>query len=1096
MRKTLPNWAVAAGLFLVALPATLAAQQATTVSGRVVGEGGAPVTAATVSIAAHNVGTVTDAEGRYSFVVPAGRTGPATLTARRIGLTPATAQIVLGAGPVVQNFTLAAAATQLEGVVVTALGIEREKATLGTAQQQLSSEDLNQTRAQNVMQQMQGKVSGVQITGAGTQGGSSNIVIRGQNSITGNNQPLWVVDGMPISSTSRGTTASGGYDFGSVVSDINPDDIESMSVLKGPNAAALYGSRAANGVIVITTKKGRDTNGRIRMELNSTYTAERPSKIYDFQNQYGQGASGEFAFVDGAGGGVNDFADQSWGPKLDNRMTGCTYVAGTDPGDIGVGDPLPYDASAPCRQFTAPEGGLPWSAHPDNLKNYFNTGHTMATTLAVVGGTERLSARLSVGGENVEGIIPNNFFRKASGQLAGTLNINSQWSTNATLQYVRNSAVNRPGGGYNVSPLEQFIWYGRQVDIEALRNWEQGGATNGGPSNREFNWNYNYHNNPFFLSYGNPLSDSRDRFIGQAAVTFKPVSWVNATVRTSSDIYRYSIDQRFGQGNLNYADPSYFGAFDFTDDYQNENNTEAIVNASREITPAVTVNAMVGGNIRQNYFSTNNVSTSGISSPGIYNPANAAIAPTTTSSLNRRKVNSAFGSAAATFNGWFTIEGTARNDWSSTLPAGNNSYFYPSVNASVVLTDALPGLRNNALSFMKLRGSWAQVGSDAAPYQLRATFNGRANQFNGLPQFTFDNVVPNGDLRPEITTSVEAGAEVSLFDGRMTLDGSWYDKTTKDQIFNVAISPSSGFTSRTVNAGSINNKGVEALLTIVPVAMQNGFRWSSTFNFTRNRSMVTELQEGITSIQLGRTWSTNVEARVGEPYGAIYGYSFLRDSATNALIVSPTTGRTARGPLQVLGNIQPDWVGGWMNQLSYKNYSLNVVLDTRQGGDIFSVTNMWSDYAGVSEASMKGREVEWNNPGYMVQGVVCGSGSTTATGTRAGHRVCPNATPNTRVITSEDYFQHVYPVVEPFIYDASWVKLRELRFGYEVPTSIAGRVGAESMSIALTGRNLITWTDVPMIDPEFSYTTGNNQGMEFGALPNPRTVGISVRLTP
>ena len=1092
MRKTLPSWLVGAGLFMAALPALSEAQQATTVSGRVVNEGGTPVAAASVSIGALNVGALTNDEGRYTFTVPAGQTGSATLAARRIGFTPATATVTLGAGPVTQDFTLRTSATQLEGVVVTALGVTREKATLGTAQQQIGTAELNQTRAQNVLQQVQGKVSGVQITGAGTQGGSTNIVIRGANSITGNNQPLFVIDGIPVANIGRGGDPAGGYDYGSTIGDLNPDDIETMSVLKGPNAAALYGSRASNGVIVITTKKGANTNGRVRTELNMTYTWERPSILYDFQNQYGQGAYGEFAYVDGAGSGVNDYADQSWGPKLDNRMNGCTFVPGTDPTGIPIGAQSPYDASAPCLQFTAPEGGLPWAAHPDNLKDFFNTGHTASTTVAVSGGTERMNARLSVGADNVEGMVPNSFFRKANGQLSGTLNINDKWSTNATLQYVRNSAVNRPGVGYNVGILEQFIWFGRQVDINALKDWRQGGAVNNGPAEREYNWNYNYHNNPWYLSEGNPLADSRDRFVGQAALSYKPVEWVNAMLRTSSDIYRFNIDQRWGPGNLSWSDPSYFGAFSFTNDYNNENNTELLVTANRDVMTSLAVNAMVGGNVRQNYFSTNNVNTSGISAPGIYNPSNAAIAPTTTSSVSRRRVNSVYGSLAGTWNGWFTLEGTARNDWSSTLPEGNNSYFYPSVNASVVLTDAIPSLQGSALSFLKLRGSWAQVGSDASPYQLRATYTGNANKFNGLPQFSFADAIPNPALKPERTTSLEGGVEVGMFDGRMTLDASVYDKLTEDQIFAVAISPASGFTSKVVNAGSISNKGIEALLTLIPVQLANGFTWTSTLNFTRNRSMVEDLAPGITSIRLGRTWSTNLEARKDEPYGAIFGYSFLRDSATNKLIVN-SNGVTSRGPLKVLGNIQPDWVGGWMNQFSFGPYSAGIVFDTRQGGDIFSVTNMWSDYAGVSKKSLEGREVDWNNPGYVVDGVVCGTGGRAATN---GMRVCPNATQNTKAVTSETYFQSIYPVVEPFIYDASWVKLREIRVGYDLPATLANRLSAENISIALTGRNLATWTDVPMIDPEFSYTIGNYQGFEFAALPNARTIGFSVRVTP
>lgn len=1066
MRNTLAGGFAGAALLLGSLPAITIAQQATAVSGRVVNESGAPVVGAAVAITALNIGAYTNAEGRYTLTVPANRTGPATLQARRIGYTPTVAQITLGSGPVTQDFTLRAAATQLEGIVVTALGVTREKATLGTAQQQISTADLNQTRAQNVVQQIQGKVSGVQITGAGTQGGSSNIIIRGQNSINGNNQPLFVVDGMPIANVGRGTTASGGYDFGSTIADVNPDDIETMSVLKGPNAAALYGSRASNGVIVITTKKGMNTNGRVRMELNTNYTWDRPSRIYDFQNQYGQGAEGAFQYVDGAGGGVNDYADQSWGPKLDGRL---------------------------IDQFTGKQ--QPWVAQPDNLKDFYNTGTTASATLAVTGGTDRMNARLSVGGDNVEGIIPNNMFRKITGQLAGTLNISDKWSTNATLQYVRNSGINIPGVGYNAGILEQFIWFARQVDINALKDYRQGGSVNNGPNNREFNWNYNYHNNPWWLTEQNPVSNTRDRFISQAGVSFKPVSWVNALLRSSSDIYRQSIDQRWAEGNLVWVDPAYFGGFAFTDDYFNENNTELLVNATPSAWGALQVNAMVGGNVRRNQFRTGQVTTAGISSPGIYNPSNAAIAPTTTSSLSRRQVNSVFGSAAATWNGYFTVEGTARNDWSSTLPAGANSYFYPSVNASLVVTDALAATKSNVLSFLKLRGSWAQVGSDADPYQLRATYAGIANKFNGLPQFTLNNAIPNPELKPEITTSVEGGAEVGMFNGRVTLDASVYSKSTRDQIYAVTISPASGFASKVVNAGQIDNKGVEALLTVVPVELRNGLRWTSTLNFTKNKSEVVELAPGITSIRLGQTWSTSIEARKGEPYGTIYGYSFLRDSASGKLITNG--GVTSRGPLQVLGNIQPDWVGGWSNQFGYKNFSLNVVLDTRQGGQIFSVTNMWSDYAGVSANSLKGREVDWNNPGLVVDGVVCGSGSRAVTsGPMTGQRVCPNATPNTANVTAEQYFQSIYPVVEPFIYDASWVKLREVRLGIDLPTRWANRMFAEDVSIAITGRNLKMWTDVPMIDPEFAYTTGNFQGAEFAALPNPRSIGFSVRLTP
>jgi TonB-dependent SusC/RagA subfamily outer membrane receptor len=338
-------------------------------------------------------------------------------------------------------------------VVVTALGIEREKSQLGTSSRRCNSEDLTQTKAQNLVNQLQGKVSGVNITGAGTPGGSTNIVIRGQNSLAGNNQPLFVVDGVPVeSNTRRGGTVGNGYDYGNAISDLNPDDIATMTVLKGPNAAALYGSRAANGVIEITTKKGQASDGRMRTEFNSFLTLDQPSVMPDWQNQYGQGAGGSFSYVNGAGRGDCDGCDQSWGPKLDGRL---------------------------IDQFTGPQ--QPWVARPDNVDQFFGTGRTFSSTIAVNGGTERANARLSLGTDQIKGYVPNNKFQKVSSLLSGNLQVNPRLTTQATVQYIRNNATNRVGTGYNNSILEQFFWFGRQVDMAALRDYRQGGGANGGP---------------------------------------------------------------------------------------------------------------------------------------------------------------------------------------------------------------------------------------------------------------------------------------------------------------------------------------------------------------------------------------------------------------------------------------------------------------------------------------------------------------------------------------------------------------------------------------------------------------------------------------
>jgi TonB-linked SusC/RagA family outer membrane protein len=1045
-----------AGVVLGLAPA-IANAQGTTISGQVTGAGGVPVVGGSVSIPTLRVGGFTDEAGRYSFTVPASANGTTlTLVARRLGYTPSSASVTLTGVPVTQNFSLSFAATELQGVVVTALGLTREKSQLGTAQQQLSTTDINQTKSLNIINNIQGKVSGVSITGSGTQGGSNRIVIRGANSINGNNSPLFVIDGIPVSNreaeTNRDGNPGGGWDFGSALSDVNPEDIATMSILKGPNAAALYGSRAANGVIVLTTKKGAP-GGRMRTDLSTSYTWEKPSILPTYQNLYGQGAGGAFRYVDGQGGGVCDNCDQSYGPRLDGRL---------------------------IDQFTGLQ--QPWVAHPDNVTSFFNTGHTKSTTLAVSGGTERATARISFGSDNVDGYIPNNQFRRTNGLLNGSLKINDRWSTDASLQYIRNSAANRPGVGYTQGVLEQFVWFGRQVDMNALRAYKSHSATdNNGPANREFNWNYNYHNNPFWLQYDNALNDTRDRFVGNVSATYNLFEGVNALVRTGSDIYGYNIDQHWAQGDVRQntpVDPRYFGAFSLVNDYSNENNTDLIVTASRNLGSHLQLNATTGGTTRRETFNTTDAQTGGLTVPGIYNMSNAAITPTIIQTNRRRQVNSIFGAAAFTLNNWWTVEGTARNDWSSTLPKGKNSYFYPSVNTSIVLTDALPAIKGRVLSYAKIRGATTRVGNDADPYQLRTTYDGLANRFNSLPQFTLGDVLANADLKPEITHSNEFGAELGLFNGRVTFDGSVYSKFTTGQIFQAPVSQASGFISKSINSGRIANNGFEALVGLTPIQLDNGFMWNSTFNYGQNKSQVTDLAPGVNTLLLGTQWNGRIEARLGQPYGAIYGKGFQKDANGNLLLSRGLPQPTA-SPTVFFGTIQPKWTGGWGNTITYKAMTLYGLLDIRHGGNIYSVTNMFGDNTGVLARTLTGRQVDWNNPGIVVKGIDVATGQ-----------------PNTINVTSEQYFQSIYPAIDPYVYDASYVKLREFRIGVDLPSSLVNHFNAGAVNVSLTGRNLKTWTKVPNIDPEFSYTTGNYQGIEFAALPNARVWGLSVRITP
>lgn len=1048
-------------------PTIAVAQQPAVITGHVSSETGTPLGNVSVVIAGLRLGSLTSDNGQYTINVPAAQVAgqTITLTARLIGYREQSFQLRLTGERILQDFVLAASPVQLQGVIVMAEGQVQKKEQLGTDAQGVSTEQLNTTHAENFLNQLQGKVSGLQITAPGTQGGSVKITLRGSTSIAGNNDPLYVVDGVPIDDRNYGGNPNGGgssdgqggsssWDFGSTITDLSPDDIASITILKGPNAAALYGSRAANGAIVITTKHGQNTESRVETKLTTSYSFDKVGTLPTYQNEYGQGAGGQFKYVDGNGGGIADNLDQSWGPR--------------------------FDPSLLIDQFTGPNE--PWIAHPDNVESFFNTGGTFNTNLAVSGGSDRANARMSVGVQTVNGIIPNNYAHKWTSSLAGNLKMGSKLTANASLQFLSNSNLNRPGVGYNSGILEQFIWFGRQVDMDALKAHYNDYFPNG----TRYNWNTSYHSNPYFLQYDNPERDNRNQYVGSVSATYQFTDWLSATARGGGNIASFGYNADIASQNVSWAGAglenlNYQGAFRLYDSHTTDYTTEFLVNANKQVTDALQLNALVGFSKNQTTFSDNSQVTTGISVPGIYNVSNAAITPTLGQYDERTQTNSVFGSASFTWKGWWTVEGTARNDWASTLPPENNSYFYPSVNTSLVLTDAIPELKSHTLSYLKLRGSIAQVGAPATAYQLYTVYDGISTKFSGQSQYSLDDALKNSHLKPEQTRSDEIGLEVGLFDNRVSLDASYYRKTTTDEIMSIPISAASGFTTQAVNAGEISNKGFEALLNFTPIRTQGGFEWNSTFSFAKNNSWVVSLAKGINTIVLGSTWYANVEARQGNPYGVIYGYTYARDSATGQILTSG--GIPELGPLSVLGSVQPDWTGGWNNEFRYKGVSVSALIDIHEGGHIFSVSNMFGNYTGIFTNTLKGREVDWNNPGYVVKG--CEDDGT-------GHCGGPNAT----VVTSEDYFENLFPITEPFTYKDSYIKLREVRVGWDLPLSITSTLHVSQANLAVYGRNLYTNTKVPNIDPEFAYSAGNSQGLEFAALPNPKSFGISLQVTP
>jgi TonB-linked SusC/RagA family outer membrane protein len=1054
------------------------AQGATVISGRVSDKTGAPIAGASVTVDATTIGTTTNDAGNFTINMPPGRTGTVFLTARHIGYRAMREPVTLMGGATRADFSLTTQAAQLSEVIVTALSQQREKATLGTAQQTVTGDQIVGVQAPNLINALSGQVAGLEISSSGNLGGSSRIVIRGPGSILGNNQPLFIVDGQPVLNDGFSTaTAYGGRDYGSAISDINMDDVASLTVLKGPNAAALYGSRASNGAVVITTKNGRNMLRGTKVNFTSRVSADQMSVFPSYQNGYGQGFGGEFNYVDGAGSGTNDGADESWGPKLDGRTHGCIF---TGPATIGANG-LPtgtYDQTQGCDQFSGK--AQPWIAHPNNVASFFRTGSTVSNNVNVSASSDASGVRLSLTKNEDRGIMPN----ESVGDLAGSLNasttIKEKLTIGGSVQYTNTNGLNRPMNGYaEDNPFMTFTWFGRQVDVQALKNqFYNVNSPYGFADGSLYNWNNNYHRNPWWQHADNPTIDSRDRVIGQINGNYQFTPWLSGLLRAGSDQYRFTAAQDFAQGNIDNSDPAYAGAFTNNTSRARESNFEGLLTATHSYSH-FDLTGNLGGNRRRNDSYNEGFSTE-ILVPNIYNLSNAAIAPSFTNSEFHQAVNSSYGSAVVTVNRVWTVEGTARNDWSSTLPKANASYFYPSVSSSLLLSDLFPAITNNGvLGYLKLRGSWARVGSDAGPYQLQTIYQGLSSKFNAQPQFTLSNSAANAFLKPEQTTGKEGGLELGLFDDRLTLDGTYYQKATTNQILNLTTTGASGFTSTVVNAGQVSNRGFEATVTARILKMANGFQWTSTVNYLKNKNMVDALAQGLTQTTIASNWTATILAKVGQPYGVLWGPGWLRDSATGKEITSGglPVGSTTN---KILGNVNPDWTGGWSNEFRYKNWGLSSLLDIRHGGQNFSVGNWWGMYSGILSSTLKGREVDWNNPGLLVDGIDQTTGKQ-----------------NTIRVTAEDYGHNLYPTAEPAVFNSGFVKLREVRLSYDVPPRYISRLNLNGLNVSLIGRNLATWTSFPNYDPENATNAGNGgQGFDMGAMPTTRNFGINLTITP
>ncbi len=1051
------------------------------------------------SVAVKNTGrgAVTDATGSFKLDAQAGE----ILLITYVGYEPQ--EITLGSGTTLS--IKLAAQNQLNEVVVTALGLSKAKKSLGYAVQEVSGASLDKARETNLVSALAGKVAGVTIVGNPSGiGSSARITIRGERSLNINrNQPLFVVDGVPISNDFRGSSGNSfqDVDYGNGAGFVNPDDVESVTVLKGASAAALYGSRANNGVVLITTKSGKNTKG-IGVSINSTVSFENVLRLPDYQNVYGQGLGGVFEFKDGNGGGAADGVDESWGPKMEGQLLpqfDSPTSNGFRGGDVGnlftsIG-PVDLNAQLAARGTI---NNTPFAAQSDNIRDFFETGVTQAHNVALSGSNEKSDFRLSYTWLDQTGTVPNTDLKRNTVAFAGGYNLSPKLKVRTAINYMNSNSDNRPNLSYGTENIMYLFncWLGRSVNVASLRDYWMAGRE----GLNQFNFNYNYHDNPYFGLYENTNSQAIDRVFGNVSLTYDFTSDLSLMVRSGTDVSNEFRTRRRAYSTQRFQRGSYREErIGFT-----EINTDFLLNYRKNLSERIDLNVGLGGNAMRQRGRFSDVIAPELAVPGIYTLGNSRVALQNLASVpsTQKRINSLYATAQVGFDNFLYLDLSARNDWSSTLPSDSRSYLYYAANLSAILTDAFK-IKSDVLSFAKVRFGVAQVGNDTDPYQLIAVYNAQT-AVQGQPSYSESSTLVNPALKPEISTSIETGLDVRFFNNRIGLDLTYYNTESRNQLLPLALSNTTGYSSRFINAGLIRNYGVEATLNITPVKTKN-FNWDIAFNFSANRSKVKELYtdpvsgQKVTNYVMASRY-VNVEARVGEQMGDMYGIGFQRVSADpNSAYYDPTgqfvgqivynsQGKpVATSSLIKLGNYNPDWLGGIYNSFTFKGINLGVLFDIRSGGQVYSHTQVVGREGGQIIETLEGRA---NGYDLSVEGNgVVGAG------------VVQNAdgsfSPNTVELSAREWHTSYTlgrRLIEGAIYDASFVKLREARIGYTFPNKIWGKTSLRDLSLSVVGRNLALWTKVPHIDPETSSTSGGTviPGVESVALPSTRSWGINL----
>ena len=1042
---------------------------------------GLPLPGVTIRAQGAKHGTLTSANGKFSLAVPKTVT---KLDITFIGFLPQS--LMIPASGVV-NAALTEDSQQLDAVVVTAMGIARKKNELPFAAQEVKAEDLTRTRDMNVVNSLGGKVAGLDIKRSNAMGGSTNVVIRGSKSISGNNQALFVIDGVPVSNATSNTTdqAGGraGYDYGNAAADINPDDIASMTVLKGAAATALYGSRAANGVIIITTKKGSKNSTNITVNSGVTFGRIDKSTFAKYQKEYGQGSSSPsedgpgnkvpvpgFWYRDVFGDGrvmTPQFnSDASYGPRFDPNLLVYQWSS-LDPFSPNYGK------------------ATPWVAGANGPDTFYETAVTSNQSVSIDGGGEKGTFKIGFTRNDEKGVLPNSKITKNLFNFGSTYEIVKNLTVNANANYSRIDGLGRYGTGYSgLNPNQGFRqWWNVGADLKELKEAYERNKKN-------VNWNWGditgtkpiYADNPYFNRYENYATDSRDHFFGNAGLNYKATDWLDIIGRVSYDGTFDMQEERLAVGSVEV--PGYTRKNNtFT-----ETNFDLLMNFNKQISEDISFKGLLGANLRRSKQTRIAAGTNGgLVVPELYalsNSINSIIAPAEL--YERRAVDGYFASTTLGYKDLFFLDATIRRDQSTTLPTDRNSFWYPSVAGSFVFSNALKD-KLSWLSYGKVRLNYAEVGSDAPPLSVYDTYTKPA-PIGSIPQFSLPNTKNNSELKPERTKSIEAGFETSFLNNRLGLELTVYQTKTIDQITPVSVTTATGYSQLYVNAGEVENKGMEVSAFVVPVKTRD-FSWTVNLNWSRNRNKVLSLYQGVSNIQLGAfQGGVSYNATVGQPYGVIKGTNYVYKDGQPVVNENGYYVAT-ESSAEIIGNPNPDWMGGIGNTFKYKRLSLNFLIDIRKGGDIWSADQWYGQGSGLYEGS-----AGLNDLGNPVRNSLANGGGIILPG------VLADGTPNTKRIDVSNQGNSAYgyannPPRASVIYDGSYIKLRELALTYALPERWVTRLRAfKSVDVSIIGRNLwIIHKNIPDADPEDGLGSGNIQGYQSGSYPAVRTIGFNVR---